>query len=127
MTDMYLESLMPIIEGHWKSLGRNPEHLIKKKIERAELEEGISVAEKEREKYVKKNPKEGVSFDEYITALRKNIEEKKKEGKNTAILESKIIDLQNRLKPFKGKINARDAKGIKQELINLTEEFKKLW
>jgi len=126
MADMYLESLIPVILGDWKSIGKNPEHIIRERIAREEITEGISKAEKERERYIKENPPQRISFAEEISNLRKNLEEKKRRGKNTVILESKIADFLNRLKPFKGMVSARDAEGIKQELSSLKKEVEGL-
>jgi len=126
MADMYLESLLPVILGDWKSIGKNPMHIVRERIEREEVMEGISRSEKERERYMRENPVREVSFREELWNLKREVEEKKKKGKNTAILESKIIDFQNRLRPFKDKINARDAEGIKQELDYLKKELERL-
>ena len=126
MADMYLESLIPVILGDWKSIGKNPQHIVRERIAREEVTEGISRAEKERERYIRENPPKEISFEEELSNLRKNVEEKRKRGKNTANLESKIADFQNRLKPFKGRINIRDAEGIKQELNSLKKELERL-
>ncbi len=126
MADMYLESLLPVILGDWKSIGKNPEHLVKERIEREEVMEGISRSEKEREKYMRENPARQVSFREELLNLKNKVEEKKRRGKNTAIIESKIVNFQERLKPFKDRINAKDAEGIKQELESLKAEIEKL-
>lgn len=119
MVDMYLESLLPVIAGDWKSLGKNPEHVVRERISKTEVIEGISKAEKEREKYLKENPQKKLTLAEELSNVKKGIEEKRKEGKNTTDIESKLNDFQNRLKGFKGTVSQKDAEGIMQELNSL--------
>ena len=119
MVDMYLESLLPVIAGHWKSLGKNPEHIVLERLTKSEVTEGIEKAAREREKYLKEHPEKKLSLAEELSKLRKGIEEKRKSGKNTTDLESKLNDFQNRLKTFTGKVSVKDAQGIMLELNSL--------
>jgi len=126
MADMYLETLRPKFVEQWKKLGKAPVHRIKKKISRAEVVKAISKARAERVKYAKKMPAEKISFDQELLDLKKKIEEEKKKGKVTSQVEAKLEDLKRRLKPFKGKVNQKDAEGIKQEVATLKKEVSKL-
>jgi len=126
MADMYLESLRPKIEEHWRKLRRKPVHLVRKKITKKEIIVGIEKAKKEREKYIKKFSQETLSFEQELKDLKKEIEEKKSKGKKTSKLELKLTDLENRLKPFKGKIKEKDAAGIKDEIALIKKEVRKL-
>jgi uncharacterized membrane protein len=122
MAEMYLESLRPRFEENWKSLGKKPMHLVRKKIRREVVSEGILKAKAARKKYVAKNPKKIQSFESEILSLKKLIEEQKRKGKQTSKIEMKFEDLKKRLKPYKGKVPANDAAGLKMEV----EELKKL-
>ncbi|MBT4135340.1 DUF87 domain-containing protein, partial [archaeon] len=124
MAEMYLESLRPRFEENWKTLGKKPMHVVKKKIDRATVSEGILKAKAERKKYVSKNPEKVQSFDQEVLDLKKLIEEKKRAGKQTSSVELKLTDLKKRLKPFKGKISASDAKGMSAEVEGLKKEIK---
>ncbi|MCK5321107.1 VCBS repeat-containing protein [Candidatus Pacearchaeota archaeon] len=122
MADMYLESLRPKVEGQWKKVGKNPMHLVKKKLNKSEVVAGIEKAKVERAKYIKKNPQEKVSFDQEILDIKKSVGEEKKKGKDTSALEIKIEGLKERLKPFKGKISSKDSEGIEKEIDSLRKE-----
>jgi hypothetical protein len=126
MAEMYLESLRPRFEEHWSSLGKKPMHLVKKKIDKAAVSEGILKAKAERKKYVAKNPEKVQSFDQEVLDLKRLIEEQKRKGKKTSSVELKLTDLKKRLKPFKGKISASDAKGMGVEIESLKKEIKGL-
>jgi hypothetical protein len=119
MVDMYLESLLPVIAGHWKSIGKNPEHIVRERLTKAEVTEGIEKAARERQKYLEEHPQAKLTLAEELSNLRKGIEEKRKTGKNTTDLESKLNDFQNRLKGFKGTVSVKDAEGIMTELNSL--------
>jgi len=124
MADMYLESLNPRIEESWKKLGKKPRHIVVKKLQKAEVEKGISEAQKERAKYIKKNPEEKVSFAESLNQIKKLIEEKKK-SKDTSKLENKLAELQSRFKGIK-EVNSNDAAGAKAEIDEFKKEVEKL-
>lgn len=127
MADMYLETIAPTIAGHWKSLNKNPEHIVKERISKEEVSEGIEKAKEEREKFIKNNPQEEFSLDNEIRKLKDFIEEKKRKGINTSENENQLNDLQNRLKPFKGKkLSPGDIEGIKSELKSIYNEINKL-
>ncbi len=122
MADMYLESLRPKVEEQWKKAGKTPVHLVRKRMSRSEVVEGIAKAKIERAKYIKKNPQGKVSFDQKILDIKKSVEEEKKKGKETSALEIKIKGLQDRLKPFKGNVPTKDSLGIEQEINTLKKE-----
>jgi hypothetical protein len=122
MAEMYLESLRPRFEDNWKTLDKKPMHIVKKKINKAVVSEGILKAKAARKKYVAKNPKKVQSFDQDIIDLKKLIEEKKRKGKLTSKVEMQLEDLKKRLKPFKGRVSANDSAGLKAEV----EELKKV-
>jgi len=126
MADMYLESLRPRIQEHWAKLGKKPRHRVKKRLSKKAVKAGISKARKEREKYIKKNPQQVVSFGKEILDLKNLIEEKKKKGEDTTNLEIKFKDLKTRLKPFKGKVDSEDSEGIKNELEALKKDINKM-
>jgi hypothetical protein len=124
MAEMYLETLRPKIEEQWKSLGKKPMHIVKKKITKAEVASGIAKAKKEREEIVKKGPGEEVSLAESILELKKLVEEKKKKGVKTADVEAKIVSLNDKVRMFKGKINDSDSKVLKDEVKLLRDQLK---
>jgi len=127
MAELYLETLRPRIEEQWKKLGENPRHIVRKRLNKEVVKEGIVEAKKERAKYIKKNPEKEVSLAEEINKIKSKIEEKKKGGKVTSQVENKLQAIQERLKPFKGKVSEADARGIIEELKTLgkeTEEIK---
>ncbi|MFH1521437.1 MAG: DUF87 domain-containing protein, partial [archaeon] len=126
MADMYLESLRPKVAEWWKNAGKTPVHLVRKKLSRTEVIEGIAKAKEERAKYIKKNPQGEVSFDEKISEIKKSVDEEKKKGKDTSALEIKVEGLRDRLKPFKGKVPAKDSLGIEQEIDALKKEVSAL-
>jgi len=127
MADMYLESLRPKAQGSWAKIGSPPMHLVKKKIAGEEVTEGIRKAQKERVKYIKKNPQQSISFDQELLNLKKGLEEKKKRGKDTSKIEMKFDVLKNKLAPLKGKpILAKDAVGIKKEVNDLKKQIDSL-
>jgi len=126
MADMYLETLKPSIEEYWKNLGKTPEHLVKEKISRTEVERGILKAKEERKKFIKENPEKELSFAEKLKELKKESEDKKRKGKDASKIEMKINDLEARLKPFNGKVNEKDAQGINEEIEGLKKELNKL-
>jgi hypothetical protein len=126
MADMYFESLNPRLEDSWKKIGRKPIHLVKEKIKKEEVIAGIKKAKEERVKYIKKNPSEVLSIGQEISDMKKKIEELKKKGKKTSDLEIKLHSLEERVKPFKGKVPARDAQGISAELNELKKEVSKI-
>ena len=123
MADMYLESLVPRVAEQWKRLGKAPMHRVVEKIQRAEVIEGIKKAKIEREKYVLKNPEKSLSLNEELSGLKKALEEKKKLGKKTSNVELKIKSLEDRLRPFKGKIPEKDSAGIKREIDSIKKEI----
>ena len=122
MADMYLESLRPKIEGQWKKVGREPMHLVRERLSKEDVAEGIKKAKVERAKYIKKNPQEKISFDQEILNIKKSVEEEKKKGKNTSALEVKVEGLKERLKPFKGNVPSKDSEGIEKEIDTLKGE-----
>ncbi|MEI6058319.1 MAG: DUF87 domain-containing protein, partial [archaeon] len=126
IADMYLESLRPRIEEAWKKIKKTPVHLEKKKIARTEVEKGIEMAKKEREKYIKKNPQKEISVAEELINLKKLVEEKKKKGNKTDAVELSINSLSERIKPFKGKIQEKDAKDIMSEVEVIKKEVEKI-
>ena len=126
MSELYLSSLRPRIEEQWKKLGKKVQHIVRERISKEVVEKGISEAKKERAKYIKKNPEGEVSFAEEIVQLKKTLEEKKKAGKDVSQSEARVNDLQNRLKPFKGKISSKDAEGIKEEVDSIRKEAEKI-
>ncbi len=124
MADMYLESLTPKFDDAWKKLGKRVRHFVAKKVEKSEVEKAISEAEKERAEYIKKNPEVKISISEELDKIKRAIADKKK-SKNTANVENKFSDLQNRLKGIK-KVDRKDAEGVQQEIEELKKEVDKL-
>jgi len=123
MADMYMESLLPRIAEQWKRMGKAPMHRVVEKIQRADVVEGIKKAKEEREKYILKNPEKNLSLNEEISKLKRALEEKKKMGKGTSNTELKLKNLEDRLKPFKGKIPEKDAVGLKSEMDLIKKEI----
>jgi len=123
MADMYLETLRPKMVENWKKIGKVPMHLVRKKLTTSAVTQGIQRAKIERARYIKKNPQKVVSFDEEVSALKKRVEEQKKKGRDTAAIEMKITALVDRLKPFKGKITAKDAEGVTFEVDGLKSQL----
>jgi hypothetical protein len=127
MADMYLETLRPNVAEQWKKANKTPEHIVKEKIAKSEVEAGILKAKEEREKFLKENPQKEFSIEEEVRKLKSSIEEKKKKGKNTVAVENKLTDFENRTKPLKGKkINPKDAEALLPEIKSLGEEIEKL-
>jgi len=126
MADMYLESLRPKLVEHWKKLGKEPMHIVRKKIARAEVVKGIQAAKIERAKYIKKNPEKRVSFKEEVSGFKKRLETLKKMGRDTSNIEIRVNGLDERLKPFKGVIPSGDAQSISIEVNELKRELTKL-
>jgi len=122
MADMYLESLRPEVAGHWKSLNKSPEHIVRMKLNREEVDKAIDIAEIERAKFIKNNPANDLSFGEILSELNKKIEEKKKKGKDISKLKVKFSDYERRLKNFKGKLSMKDKEGIMKELDAFRKE-----
>jgi hypothetical protein len=123
MADMYLETLRPKLIEHWKKLGKEPMHIVRKKITRAEVVKGIQAAKIERAKYIKKNPEKKVSFKGEVSKLKERMETLKKTGKNTSNVEIRVKSLDDRLKPFKGKIPSEDSQSIAIEVNELKKEL----
>jgi len=123
MADMYLETLRPKLVEHWKKLGKEPMHIVKKKIARAEVMKGIQEAKIERAKYIKKNPEKRVLFKDEIVGLKERIETLKKMGKKTSTVEIRVKSLGERLKPFKKGISAGDSQSIAIEVNELKREI----
>jgi predicted RNase H-like nuclease (RuvC/YqgF family) len=126
MADMYFETLKPRIEEEWKKKGRKPEHIVKAKIAKEEVIEGIEIAKKEREKYIKKHPQETLSYREELQNLKKSLEEKKAKGKDTSSLEIKIKAIEDKLKTSKEKLSDKDVAGIKEEIEKIKKEGEKI-
>jgi hypothetical protein len=122
MAEMYLEGLRTRVADQWKKLGKQPVHKVKERLKKEDISQALKKAKEEREKYIKKNPQEQISLKEEISAIKKIVEEKKKKGKKTNAVEVKIAAIEEKLKPFKGQVNANDAKGIKEELSKLKKE-----
>jgi hypothetical protein len=123
MADMYLETLRPRLVEHWKKLGREPMHIVRKKITHAEVAKGIREARIGRAKYIKKNPEKKISFREQLSILNKRVDTLKKGGKDTSNVEIRMKSLRERLKPFKGEIPAEDSQGITIEVGELKNEL----
>ena len=122
MADMYLEPLVATIQGHWMSLKKNPEHIVRQRISREEIIKGIEKSMQEREKFLRNNPQTN-PIEADISNLKKSVLEKKKLGKNTLSIESRITDFENKIKSFKGKIDPKYFGSIKQEIISFKKEI----
>ena len=121
--DKIPEEVVPFFPGDRQEAIRQSVEIVKKKINRQDISEGVAKAKLEREKFVKKNPEKSLSFDGEILKMKKALEDKKKLGKQTTQAEAKLKDLQTKLKPFKGKIKKEDAQGISMEIKNLMKEI----
>jgi len=126
MADMYLETLRPKLAEHWKKIGKEPIHIVRKKIARSEVVKGIQAAKIERAKYIKKNPEKKISFKEEVSGLKSQMESLKKKGKDTSGIEIRVKNLEDRLKPFKGAIPAEDSQSIAIEVNELKRELRGL-
>jgi hypothetical protein len=126
MADMYLDAAVPKLEEQWRKLGRKPVHLVRKRISKEEVMKGILKAQKERTAYIKQNPEKKLSLNEEIGALKRDINAKKRGGKDTSKIEMQIADLEKRLKPSKGMVSKDDAEGIMKEIKDIQEKIKKL-
>jgi hypothetical protein len=123
MADMYLETIALKIIENWKRLGKSPVPLVKKRLSKSEVIEGIKKAKESRVRYIKENPQENISVSENISNLNKKIEGMKKEGINTSLIQIKLKDIGRRVKPFNGKIPIADAKNIKIELEEIDKSL----
>jgi len=123
MADMYLETLRPKLLEHWKKVGKEPMHIVKKKIAQSEIIKGVQAAKIERAKYIKKNPEKRVSFGEEVSALKTRMETLKKGGKDTSNIAIRVNALEERLKPFKGTIPSGDSQSIAIEVNELKKEL----
>ena len=126
MADMYLETLRPKFVAHWKKLGKSPMHIVREKLNKAVVAKGIAEAKKERAKYIKKNPGKSISFKEAVVKLKGRVDLKKKEGIDTSAVEIKLKALEDRLRPFKGNVDSRDARSIKVEFNAVAKELRAL-
>ena len=123
MADMYLETLRPKLVEHWKKLGKEPMHIVRKKIARIEVAKGIRAAKIERAKYIKKNPEKKVSFKDEVSGLKTRMETLKKSGKVTSNVDIRVKNLEERLKPFKKGIPSGDSQSIAIEVNELKREL----
>ena len=56
------------------------------------------------EKYIEKNKAAKISLDEVIDSLKKKLDSKTKEGKDTGLASEKLQKLLEKIQPFKGKV-----------------------
>ncbi|MFH0712010.1 MAG: CARDB domain-containing protein [archaeon] len=119
MADMYLETLKPKLIGYWKKIGKEPMHIVRKKIASAEIAKAVQIAKIERAKYLKKNPEKRISFKEEVSKLKERMEALKKGGKDTSNVAIRVKGLEERLKPFKGVIPSEDSQSIAIEINEL--------
>src|SRR3989338_1407540 len=125
MADMYLEPLKQKLKETWVHIQKKPEHIVRKKISSQEVLEGISAGKKERKKFLQKNPEKEISLKEEMNKLKKGLDEKKSQGKNIFILETKFDDLKNRIGK-NDKVNPDNAKGILSEIEQFKKDIEKL-
>ncbi|MFH0808261.1 MAG: Ig-like domain-containing protein [archaeon] len=126
MADVYMESVRPKILEYWKQAGKEPVHMIKRRLKKDVVMTGIQKAKEERANYIKKNPQEIVSINEELLELKKEIEGKKKEGIDTSKIEIEFHVLEDRVKPFKGKVPAGDADVLRLDVERIRAELDEL-
>ena len=126
IADMYLESLLPNLTSYWKKLGKKPVvRAARQMITKQALNEGITKAKAEREKYIKENPQQQLSLEEGLAAINKIVKEKKGK-KDTTGIEVKFNDFSSRVKSFNGKLSDKDKKDIQSEMDSIKKEAEKL-
>ncbi|MDH3353319.1 MAG: DUF87 domain-containing protein, partial [Nanoarchaeota archaeon] len=123
MADMYLETLRPKVLEVWKKLGKTPMHIVKKTLAKKDVISGIAKAKAERAKYIKKNPQKIVSLGERVSDFKSRIDGVKKKGADTSKIEISLTALEDKLRPFKGKVPENDAKVISAEFDNLEKQI----
>jgi chromosome segregation ATPase len=121
IAEMYLEGLRTKLSDNWKRLGKKPEHLVRKVINKDLIERGISTAEKDRAKYIKKNPEHGMTIKEYLLNLKKDSDEIKKKGKDVSGLETKIKSLEEKINVTKN-MTKEQAFSLFEEMILTAEK-----
>jgi len=126
MADVYLETIRPKVLEYWKKLGKEPMHLVKKRLTKTAGLSGIKEARAKRASYIKKNPQKIVSINEELSELKKQIDEKKRSGVDTSRVEIDLQVLEDRVKPFKGKIPAGDADVLRLEAQRIEGELSEL-
>ncbi|NPE26376.1 hypothetical protein HNV12_00005, partial [Methanococcoides sp. SA1] len=109
-----------------KNAGVAPMHIVRKKLKAEAVVAGVQKAKVEREEFAKKNPKKEVSFDEEISKLKAEVEERKKKGIDTSTVEISLTALKDRLRPFKGKVGEGNAQSIMGEVERIRDSLKKL-
>ncbi|MBI2671345.1 DUF853 family protein, partial [Candidatus Woesearchaeota archaeon] len=132
LAEIYLESLNPKMNAEWKKIGKTPAKLVVKKVSKEEILSGFEEAKKEREKFVKVEEKlSGIKqLESDLIKLRKDLEEKKKSGVNTSLIEIKMKDLYIKAKralETKKKTDLDEARNlldsISKELTNLNKKI----
>ena len=128
LADIYLESLTPKINNEWKRIGKSPPKLEIKKVSKEEIIKGVEEAKKERQNYIKKEEKmsEFNQLEVDVSKMNRELEEKKKKGINTSLIEIKIKDLDKEIKrafETKKKSDLQEARNL---LDSINKEISKL-
>ena len=126
MAEVYLESVRPKVVDYWAKAGKDPVHIVRKRLAKEVVVAGVRKAKSSRASYIKKNPQKIISVSEELSELKKQVEERKREGVDTSKVEIRLRALMNRVKPFKGKISAGDVKALRAEIKMIGAELGKL-
>ncbi|MFH1364991.1 MAG: DUF87 domain-containing protein [archaeon] len=126
MADMYLESLNPMMASQWKKIGRSPQRMQKKRIEKEEIMKGVETAKREREKYIKSQKLEQINLKEELIKIYEKIGEAKRKGVDVIKIQGETKDFQDKAASFGGKVSNADAKELIKGLNILKKEVESL-